>query len=255
MENSLLIDPLDGWTRITLNRPEARNALNTETLGRLADALDRLASDPDCRCVVITGAEGNFAAGADIGEIADKGSAEGATDPRKGYWGRIRAFPKPMIAAVDGYCLGGGLELALMADMMVLGQDARLGLPETSLGIIPGAGGSQRLTALVGRARAMRLVLTGEIIDASTAYDWGLAAWLAQGPSAPMAEALVTRIAERAPLALACAKAAVIAASEDALAKGLALERTRFEALLDSADKREGIAAFREKRKPEFRGE
>jgi enoyl-CoA hydratase len=174
--NELIVEPRPGSARLTLNRPAVFNALNTVLLARLADTLDELAADRTCRAVLICGADGNFAAGADIGEIEHKTSAEGATDPRKGLWARIRAFPKPIVAAVDGFCLGGGFELALMADCLVLGETARLGLPETNLGLIPGAGGAQRLTALTGRARAMRMVLTGEIIDAATAEAWGIAA-------------------------------------------------------------------------------
>jgi enoyl-CoA hydratase len=248
----LIVEPMDGWARLTLDRPEARNALNTALLGRLADELGRLAADPACRAVLLTGAGGNFAAGADIGEIEGKGSAEAALDPRKGYWAAIRAFPKPMVAAVDGFALGGGLELALMADLVVVGATARLGLPETNLGIMPGAGGTQRLTALVGRARAMRMVLLGEIIDAATAEAWGLAAWRAEGEAGPMAEELTATLARRAPLALMAAKTAVIAASEGGL--DLSGERAGFEALLDTADKAEGLRAFREKRKPEWQG-
>lgn len=249
----LIIEHLPGWSRLTLHRPEAKNALNTALLGRIAAELMRLAEDSACRAVVLTGAEGNFAAGADIGEIADKTTAEGAIDPRKGHWAVIRAFPKPLVAAVDGFALGGGFELALMADCIVLGATARLGLPETNLGLIPGAGGGQRLMALAGRARATRLVLTGEIIDAATAHDWGIAGWLCDGPALPQAEALAARLALRAPLALQAAKAALVAGEEKALA--LHDERAGFERLLDSADKAEGIAAFREKRKPHFRGE
>jgi enoyl-CoA hydratase len=249
----LLITPREGWSLLTLNRPAARNALTTGLLGALADALDALAADPTCRVVVLTGAEGNFAAGADIGEIASKGRAEGAADPRKGNWARIRAFPKPLIAAVDGFALGGGFELALMADAMVLGATARVGLPETSLGILPGAGGGQRLLALVGRARASRMVLTGETIDAATALEWGIAAWGADGPALPIAEALADSLAKRAPLALRAAKRALVTGDEGRL--DLPGERAGFEALLDTADKAEGIAAFREKRKPAFRGE
>jgi len=248
----LIEDPQDGWTRLTLSRPEARNALNTALLERLADTLVRLGDDPGCWAVVLTGAEGNFAAGADIGEIEGKGSAEASVDPRKGHWAAIRDFPKPLVAAVDGLALGGGLELALMTDLMVVGGTARLGLPETNLGIMPGAGGTQRLTALVGRARAMRMILMGEIIDAGTAEAWGLAAWRVEGPALPFAEELGAKLARRAPLALRAAKRAVVAASEGAL--DLAGERAAFEALLDTADKAEGIRAFREKRRPEFQG-
>jgi enoyl-CoA hydratase len=248
----LLTEARDGVVLLTLNRPEARNALNTALLAALAEALDRLAEDEACRCVLLTGAEGNFAAGADIGEIEGKTSAEAVDDPRKAHWAAIRAFRKPMVAAVDGFALGGGLELALMADCLVLGTTARLGLPETNLGLMPGAGGTQRLTAIIGRARAMRMILTGEIIDAATAEAWGLAAWRAEGPALPEAEALARRLAQRAPLALAAAKRAILAADEGAL--DFEGEQLRFEALLDTADKVEGIRAFRQKRLPEFVG-
>ena len=249
----LVIDRMGGWARLVLNRPAQKNALNTALLGSLADALGDLAKDPTCRAVVLTGADGNFAAGADIAEIEGKSSAEGAQDPRKAHWAAVRAFPKPLIAAVDGFALGGGFELALMADVMVLGPTARLGLPETNLGLIPGAGGGQRLMALAGRARAMRMVLTGEIIDARTALDWGIAAWLSEGPAAEIAEPLTEKLAARAPLALMAAKRALITAEERAQA--LSEERAAFEALLDTADKVEGIRAFRDRRKPEFKGD
>jgi len=249
----LIIDPREDWTLLTLNRPSARNALNTALLADLAGVLSALADDPACRAVVLTGAEGHFAAGADIAEIETKGPADGAADPRKLSWAAIRSFPKPLVAAVDGVALGGGLELALMADFIVLGATARLGLPETSLGLIPGAGGGQRLLALVGRARATRLVLTGEIIDATTAHAWGIASWLAEGPALPMAEALAATLAARAPLALQAAKRALVAGDEAGL--DLAGERAGFEALLGTTDKTEGIRAFRDKRKPVFRGE
>ena len=251
--DDLLIDRRSGWALLTLNRPAAKNALNTAVLGGLAAHLEALSKDQSCRAVVLAGAEGNFAAGADIGEIETKTSAEGAADPRKAHWATIRAFPKPLVAAVDGFCLGGGFELALMADLIVAGSTARFGLPETNLGLIPGAGGGQRLLSLVGRARATRMVLTGEIIDAAMAEAWGIAAYRAEGLALPDAEKLASKLALRAPLALAAAQRALVEGDE--AGRALALERKLFENLLDSADKAEGIAAFRQKRKPEFTGQ
>lgn len=247
----LMTETFPGWTRLTICRPAARNALNTALLGRLAAALTACAADPACRAVVLTGAGGHFAAGADVAEIAEKTAVEAATDPRKAHWAAIRAFPKPLIAAVEGFALGGGFELALMADLIVLGPSARLGLPETNLGLIPGAGGGQRLMALIGRARASRMILLAEVIEPETALAWGIAATLSPDPQAEAA-ALAARLAARAPLALQAAKAALVA-GEAALA--LAEERQAFESLLDTADKAEGIRAFREKRKPDFRGQ
>lgn len=252
MEN-LIITPQAGWVQITLNRPAVKNALNTATLAALAQALAQADADPAINAALIHGAEGNFAAGADIAEIESKTSAEAASDPRKAHWAAIRSFSKPMIAAVDGFALGGGLELALMADLMLVDPDARLGLPETNLGLMPGAGGTQRLLALAGRARASRMVLTGEMIDGTTAHQWGIAAYLATGPALDEATALATRIARRAPLALQAAKAALVAGDESG--RAFTTERAGFEALMDSADKAEGIAAFRDKRRPQFRGQ
>lgn len=251
--DTLLIDRQDGWLRLTLNRPAARNAINTELLSQLAAALLGAAANSACRAVLLCGAEGNFAAGADIGEIETKGRAEGAADPRKAHWQTIRDFRKPLIAAVDGFALGGGFELALMADLIIAGESARFGLPETNLGLIPGAGGGQRLLSLAGRARASRMVLTGEMIGAATAEAWGIAAWACEGSAIPEGEKLAAKLATRAPLALEAAKRALVAGDDDPAA--LTLERSLFEKLLDSADKREGIAAFREKRKPEFKAQ
>lgn len=246
----LIVEPHGAWTRLVLNRPAAKNALNTALLARLAEVLAGLARDPGCGAVLLTGADGNFAAGADITEIEGKSSVEGAVDPRKAHWAAIRAFPKPLVAAVDGFALGGGFELALMADCLVLGATAKLGLPETNLGLIPGAGGAQRLLSLVGRARATRLVFTGELIPATTAHDWGIAGWLSDTAAEDVAQPLVEKLSERAPLALQAAKAALVAGAEAALA--FDQERRAFEMLLDTADKAEGIRAFREKRKPRF---
>ena len=248
--DDLIITQMPGWVKITLNRPAVKNALNTAVLAALAAALTICAADPKCHAVLICGAAGNFAAGADVSEIVDKTSAEAAVDPRKTHWAAIRAFPKPLVAAVDGYALGAGFELALMADFIVLGADAKLGLPESNLGLIPGAGGGQRLLALAGRARASRLVMLGEVIDATTAYDWGIAGWMADGPALPLATEIVARLCNRAPLAMITAKAALVAGAEAALA--FDVERAGFERLMDSADKAEGLAAFKARRRAVF---
>ncbi len=249
----LLITPHDGWVQVTLNRPDAKNALNTAMLADIALALAQADADPRVRAVVIHGHNGNFAAGADIAEIETKTTAQAAVDPRKGHWAAIRGFSKPLIAAVDGFALGGGLELALMADLLVVAADAKLGLPETNLGLIPGAGGIQRLLALAGRSRASRMVLMGEVIDGQTAYDWGIAGYVTDIAVIATATTLADRIVTRAPLALQAAKVALLAGGESTLAFGV--ERAGFEALMDTADKAEGIAAFRAKRKPQFRGQ
>jgi enoyl-CoA hydratase len=254
MSGLLLIEPHGTITKLVLSRPAQRNALNTALLAKLASALEDLARDPVCRVAIITGAGEHFAAGADLGEIEHKTAAEGAIDPRKEHWAAIRSFAKPLIAAVDGFCLGGGFELALMADCLVLGSSARLGLPETNLGLIPGAGGIERLTALIGRARAARMILTGEIIDARTALDWGIAAFSSEGPALATAENLAAQLAKRAPLALATAKAAAIAAAEAPLAGCMQQSRAAFEALLDTEDKTAGISALRAKREAVFQG-
>ena len=249
--DDLIVEPQGAWVRLVLNRPAAKNALNTALLGRLAAVLTELAADPGCRVVMLCGADGNFAAGADIAEIADKTSAEGEADPRKAHWAAIRDFPKPLVAAVDGVALGGGLELALLADLLVLGMGARLGLPEVNLGLIPGAGGGQRVLAQIGRARASRMVMTGEIVTAEVAFGWGLGSYLVADPLAEAA-LICEALSRRAPLALRAAKAALREGEDRMLA--LQAERQGFEALLDSADKAEGIAAFRAKRRAEFQG-
>ncbi len=249
--DELIVEPQGTWVRLVLNRPAAKNALNTALLGRLAAVLTDLAEDAACRAVLLCGAGGNFAAGADIAEIADKTSVEGEADPRKAHWAAIRDFPKPLVAAVDGVALGGGLELALLADLLVLGQGARLGLPEVNLGLIPGAGGGQRVLAQIGRARASRMVMTGEIVSAEVAFGWGLGSYLVED-ALTEAAAICEALTHRAPLALRAAKAALRAGEDRMLA--VQAERQGFEALLDSADKAEGIAAFRAKRRAEFQG-
>ncbi|MFC3282884.1 enoyl-CoA hydratase-related protein [Litchfieldella rifensis] len=244
-----------GVVRLTLNRPAVRNALNSDLLAALADTLDQAAQDETVRCVVIHGADDHFAAGADINELAERSAGDGPGDPRLGHWQRIQRFPKPLIAAVEGYCLGGGCELALCADLLVVADDAQLGQPEIRLGLIPGAGGLQRLAITLGKARAMHLVLTGERITGREAHDWGLASQCcAHGEALDTALATAALLAKGPPLAQRLAKQAVLAATETPHQAAFELGRRSFELLLATDDKAEGIAAFRDKRSPTFRG-
>ncbi len=252
----LLLDtPAPAVARLTLHRPEASNALRTQLLEELAAALRAFAADDAVRCVVLTGGPKVFAAGADVREIADPAAAEALLERRRACWQVVRDFPKPLVAAVNGYCLGGGNELALLCDVIVAGDDAQFGQPELKLGMIPGAGGTQRLTAAVGKARAMPLLLTGALLPAREAQAAGLVSEVVPAAECgARALALATQIAAMPPLAVRHVKQAVRHAAENALAAGLAYEQRAFAELLRSADRREGIAAFLEKRAPNFTG-
>lgn len=244
-----------GVLTLRLNRPEKRNALATDLLSRIADALDAAATDADVRAVVITGTERVFAAGADIKELASRDTGGALADPRPAMWSRIRSFAKPLIAAVEGWSLGAGNELVMCCDLVVAGSGASFGQPETNLGIIPGAGGTAVLPRIVGRTRAMEMVLLGDPLTAAEAHQAGFVSKVVEdGRALDVALDLASRIAERAPLAMQQAKAMVRAAFETPLTAHLALERQAFSALFGTADKREGVSSFLEKRKPEWRG-
>ncbi|WP_069864674.1 2,3-dehydroadipyl-CoA hydratase PaaF [Pseudomonas citronellolis] len=247
--------PEDGVRLITLQRPEALNALNSELLGELAAELDAAERDAETRVVVITGSRKAFAAGADIKEMAERDLVGILDDPRVAHWQRITAFAKPLIAAVNGFALGGGCELAMHADILIAGEDARFGQPEINLGIIPGAGGTQRLLRAVGKSLAMQMVLTGEAIDARHALRAGLVSEVTQ-PEFTVERALqVARvIARKAPLAMRMAKEALLKAQDTDLASGLRFERHAFTLLAGTADREEGIRAFQEKRPARFLG-
>ncbi len=245
-----------GVAVLRLNRPEVKNALNLDMRQALADAAGRIAVDDAVRCVVITGGDEVFAAGADIRLLADKDAAGIKALGLHKYWDAITAMPQPVIAAVNGFALGAGCELAMACDMIVAGQDARFGQPEVRLGIMPGAGGTQRLIRALGKARAMRLALTGEIIDAATADSWGLVSEVVDaGAALPRALEIAGRIAGGPARAHRAIKAALNAGPDMPLQDALAMERTSFQALFDTADQSEGMRAFIEKRKPDFRGE
>jgi len=247
--------PLDGVALITLDRPEVLNALSFAMVGQLADAFEELDADPGCRVAVLTGAgERAFAAGADIRELAAATPTSLATGGFR-HWDRLGHIRMPVIAAVRGLALGGGCELAMTCDLIVAAEDAQFGQSEIKLGVIPGAGGTQRLTRAIGKAKAMELVLTGRSIGAHEAEALGLVN--AVVPSAEVVDdalALASRIASLSPVAVAAAKQAVNLAAELPLAEGLERERQAFFGLFAAEDQREGMVAFLEKRPPVWKG-
>ena len=240
---------------VRLNRPKQLNALNAQVMDALCEALEELDRDDGIRAVVVTGNERAFAAGADIGEMAGATPIDMLRGNRIGQWDRIRRVTKPVIAAVNGWCLGGGCELAMTLDLIIAGEGAKFGQPEINIGVIPGAGGTQRLTRAIGKSRAMEMVLTGEPMDAREAERRGLVARVV--PDELVVEdalALAAKVAEKSPVALRLAKEAVNAAYEMSLTDALAHERRLFYLLFASEDQKEGMAAFLEKRAPDFKG-
>ena len=249
-------DPERHVALLTLDRPAQLNALNDALLQQLAAALKRLDADPTCLCVVITGAgDRAFAAGADIKELISHTPESLAASGAFEVWDRIRRFRKPLIAGVRGYALGGGCELAMTCDMIVAGDDAQFGQPEIRIGVMPGAGGTQRLTRAIGKAKAMELILTGRSIDAREADALGLVTSVVPTEATVAAAlALAARIAAMPPLAVLAAVESVRGAYETTLTAGLESERRTFFSLFGTADQREGMAAFVEKRAPRWSG-
>ena len=238
-----------------LDRPEARNALSPELMEELASVCERWDEDPEVRCIVIAGGDDWFAAGADIKVMAKRTLAETLTSPAARFWPRLGALRTPVVAAVSGYALGGGCELALACDMIVASESAQFGQPEILLGIIPGGGGTQRLARVMGKQRAMELVLTGRRIGAEEAHRLGIVTRLAPADRwLAAALELAGEVAERPPLAARLAKQAVLAAEETALTAGLDHERRLYEVAMATEDRVEGMNAFLEKRNAEFRG-
>src|SRR5678816_4245011 len=254
---TLLLDKQDRVAVITINRPDKRNALNIKTREEGAALLDELRNDDSVRVVVFTGAgDKAFIAGADIAEFAGRTSiTQRDVMMSRSLFTAIDSFPKPVIAMINGYCLGGGCELALACDIRIASETASFGQPEINLGIIPGGGGTQRLTRLVGEGKAMELILTGNIIDANAAYAIGLVNTVV--PAAEL-EAKTMEIAkgisERSPIALQLAKESVKLASRSNLDEGLRREVDLFALCFSTEDKDEGVGAFLEKRKPAFKG-
>ena len=254
---TLLVERRGAVALLTINRPEKRNALNIQTRTEGAAALDELREDESVRVVVITGAgEKAFVAGADIGEFAGR-TAVTQRDVMTGrsLFTAVDTFPKPVVAMINGFCLGGGCELAMSCDLRIASEKARFGQPEINLGIIPGGGGTQRLTRLVGESKAMELILTGEMIDAQTALSLGLVNRVVphEELGAKTME-LANLIAAKSPVALRMAKEAVKTAARSTLDEGLRREIDLFALCFSSEDKDEGVSAFLEKRRPEFKG-
>mgnify|MGYP000901006108 CR=1 FL=1 len=241
--------------QLTLNRPAARNALNNALLAQLAEQLEAAAADAEIAVCVVYGNERCFAAGADLNEMAEKDLPATLNDIRPQLWARINAFTKPLIAAVNGFALGAGCELALLCDVIIAGDNARFGLPEITLGIMPGAGGTQRLIRSVGKALASRMILSGESIDARQALRAGLVSEVyPPALTDEYALALAATVARHSPLALRAAKQALRLSQEVSLQAGIQQERQLFTLLSATEDRREGIDAFLHKRTAEFKG-
>jgi enoyl-CoA hydratase/carnithine racemase len=252
----LIESSLDGQVALLrLNRPEARNALSPEMMEQIAAELERLDPDPEVRCVVIAGSEKVFAAGADIKAMSERSFAEALRHPAASFWRRLAAIKAPMVAAVSGYALGGGCELALACDMIVAAEGASFGQPEITLGIIPGGGGTQRLARVLGKQLTMEYVLTGRRFSAEMAREMGLVNKVAKkGKWLEEAMALAQTVAERPPIAARLAKQAVLVAEETALSPGIENERRLYELAMATEDRVEGMQAFLEKREPRFQG-
>jgi enoyl-CoA hydratase len=241
---------------VQINRPQAMNALNSQTMSELIEALQSFDADPGIGCIVVTGNEQAFAAGADIKQLAEASVLDTLNSPFVGYWDRLRVIHKPIVAAVSGWCLGGGCELAMACDMIVAAESARFGQPEITVGVIPGAGGTQRLTRAVGKALAMEMVLNNRHLTAEEARHYGLVNRVVP-VERYLGEAirLAAEIADRAPVAVRLAKEAINQVFESSLSQGLFLERRLFATLFSTEDQKEGMAAFIEKRPPEWKGE
>ena len=253
---TLIVETADGVTLIRLNRPQALNALNDQLMDELTAALDAAEADDAVHAMVITGSERAFAAGADIKEMVSKDYVQAyREDFITRNWERVTRCRKPVIAAVSGYALGGGCELAMMCDFIIAADTAKFGQPEITLGVSPGAGGTQRLTRLVGKSKAMDMILTGRMMDAAEAERAGLVSRVV--PAATLVEealAVARKIAELSPVSVMLTKEMVNAALETTLSEGVKLERRLFHSMFALQDQKEGMAAFVEKRKPAFKG-
>jgi enoyl-CoA hydratase len=251
---TILVETREAVGLVTLNRPQALNALNARIVSELNAALDGFEADPGIGCIVITGSEKAFAAGADIKEMQDKSYPDTYLDDFITAWDRVAGRRKPIIAAVAGFALGGGCELAMMCDFIIAADTARFGQPEIRLGVIPGAGGTQRLARAVGKAKAMDLCLTGRMMDAAEAERSGLVSRVVPAADLlPEALKAAAQIAGFSRPAVMLTKECVNRAFEGSLAEGMRFERRVFQSLFATQDQKEGMAAFVEKRPAQFR--
>jgi enoyl-CoA hydratase len=255
MANEVLTEARDQIGIVRLNRPDVLNALNLATMVQLVDALERFDADANIRCVLLTGNERAFGAGADINEMADASMVEMYNRNQFARWERLRRIQKPIVAAVSGYALGGACELMMICDIVVAAEGTRFGQPEINIGVMPGAGGTQRLTRAIGKATAMDVVLTGRFLTAEEALRAGLVSRVVPREHY-FEEALriCQQLCKRPPLALKLAKEAVLKAHETSLSEGLEYERKLFYMLFATDDQKEGMRAFLEKRPPVFVG-
>lgn len=251
----LILTKEQGYAIVAINRPEVLNALNMNLMHELVDTLESLDADDTVRCIILTGNERAFAAGADIKEMAEASAMEMLKRDQFARWDRIRKIKKPIIAAVSGFALGGGCELVMTCDMVIASETAKFGQPEINIGVMPGAGGTQRLTRAVGKVKSMEMVLTGRMISAEEALRWGLI-----NKVVPVeyyleeAKAWAREIASKPPVAVRLAKESVLKSFDTTIEAGLEFERKNFYLLFSSNDQKEGMNAFTEKRKPEWKG-
>ena len=251
----ILVDVEAPIATVTLNRPKVLNALSPDLIRELTTAMSDLDADDSVRVVVLTGGPKVFAAGADIGDMADQGPVDQLLRDQTGRWAPLAGFKKPLVAAVNGYALGGGCEVALMCDLLIAGETARFGQPEINLGIIPGAGGTQRWPRTAGKHVAMEAMLMGTPITAHRAYELGLVNKVVPTEmTIEIAKRYARQLAEKPPLAVRMAKEAVLRAFDSPLSEGLAAERKSFYFLFATEDQKEGMHAFLEKRKGVFKG-
>lgn len=255
MSEVLIETPAPGVTLLRINRPEVLNALSFSVRAEMAEHVNQLVKNDSVKVIVITGNEKAFAAGADLKELQRRTVFDSQFEESRVAWKALEECPKPIIAAVNGYALGGGCELALHCDIIIAGEGAKLGLPEVKVGIMPGASGTQRFLRAVGNYKAARYLLTGDFMDAKTAFGMGLVSEVvADEEVLPFTLKLAEKIARRAPLSLDAIKSVIKYGPDASLQTALLLERKNFQLLFASEDRDEGIAAMLEKREPQFKG-